>query len=46
MNKSPNVILIFCNLPQRLPKTLVEVLEVCRILILTVCNGTLYKMTP
>ena len=36
MNKCPNVILIFCNLPQRLPKTLVEVLEVCRILILTV----------
>lgn len=35
MNKCPNVILIFCNLPQRLPNTLVEVLEVCR-LVLTV----------
>ena len=32
MNKCLNVILIFCNLPQRLPNTFVEVLEVCRIL--------------
>lgn len=36
MNKCPNVILIFCNLPQRLPNTLVEALEICRILILIV----------
>lgn len=36
MKKCPNVILIFCNLPQRLPNTFVEVLEVCRILVLTV----------
>lgn len=36
MNKCLNVILIFCNLPQRFPNTLVEVLEVCRILILII----------
>lgn len=36
MNKCLNVILIFCNLPQRLPNTFVEALEVCRILILIV----------
>lgn len=36
MNKCLNVILIFCNLPQRLPNIFVEALEVCRILILIV----------